>query len=289
MHKLSARILTDLYIVLYRSSFSADEFWEPIIIYLPLIGSIEDIKAEIEELEDRFNTLKMSTIKCFEKIQVSVMSVVYILTSLRAGDLDEHRMFLKGSIQKLGRCPSHWMLFGELNFQWTYLSYHLLDCLIKEVSRTYRLLTDVEERTVEQSLTDIKRLMNSYKTDLKEFRKRTPLELFCHVERGNIQDPPPGFKSMVVKFNWPITTTLEDVEVFRQRYVHHYNLRDCAMMLNSIGIGTYTVTWFVPSSIVGLLKRRAPNVFIEFNIKRVEFPGVDRHCVYEAPVQRNVS
>ena len=93
---------------------------------------------------------------------------------------------------------------------------------------------------------------------------------------------------MVVKHDWPITTMLEDVEVFRQRYVRHYNLRDCAMMLNSIRPGTFTVTWFVPSYVVELLKKRAPKVFRELNVSRLEFPGVAGHCVYEVPAQRNV-
>ena len=217
------------------------------------------------------------------------MSVVYILTSLDAGDMDEHEVFLRDNIQKLSQCPNHWMLFGELNYYWNYLSYHLLDHLIEEVSRTYHLLTEEENVEHPQSLTDVKRQMNLYKTDLKEFRKRTPLKLFCQVERVNVQDPPPGFRKMVIEFDWPDTTTLEDVEIFRKQYVRHYNLRECALMLNSIGIGTFIVTWFVPSSVVGLLKKRAPNVFKEFNIIRVEFPGGDRHCVYEAPVQKNVS
>ena len=92
----------------------------------------------------------------------------------------------------------------------------------------------------------------------------------------------------VVKHDWPITTTLEDVEVFRQCYVRHYNLRDCAMMLNSIRPGTFTVTWVVPSSVVELLKKRAPKVFREFNVSRLEFPGIAGCCVYEAPFQLNV-
>ena len=164
-----------------------------------------------------------------------------------------------------------------------------MDHLIKEVSQKYHLLTDVKDNSVKQSLTDVKRQMDSYKKDLKRFRKHTRLELFCQAENGSIDDPPTQFKDMVVKFNWPITTTLEDVEIFRQRYVRHYNLRDCALMLNRIRSGTFTVTWFVPSSVVEVLKKSAPKLFREFNVIRLEFPGMARHCVYLVPAQHNVS
>ena len=258
---------------------------------LLLVGeemSVEKVKAEIEVFEDRFNTMKMMTIKCLEKIQVSVTAVVYILSSLHAVYMGEHKVFLEKNVQKLSQCQNHWMLFASLNLYWNYLSYHLLDHLIKEVSQKHQFLTDVKEKSVEQCLRDVKRQMSLYKRDLKRFRQQTPLKLFCQAEKGNVDDPPSTFRKMVVKHDWPLTIMLEDVEVFRQHYVRHYNLRDCAMMLNSIRPGTFTVTWFVPSSVVELLKKRAPKVFSEFNVSRLEFPGVAGHCVYEVPVQQNV-
>ena len=249
--------------------------------------SIEEVKTEIECFEDRFDTMKLSTIKCLEKIKVSIMVVVYILTSLSAVYMAEHKKFLKKETKKLNRCQSYWELFGELNLHWNYLSYHLLDHLIKEVSLKYQFLTDVEGTTVEQSVRDVKRQMSLYKRDLKRFRQQTPLKVFCQAENESIDDPPPGFRKMVVKFDWPITTTLEDVEIFRQRYVRHYNLRDCAMMLNSIRPGTFTVTWFVPSSVVEVLMKERPiKVLNDFDVIRMEVAG---SCVYETPVIRHVS
>lgn len=232
----------------------------------------------------------MSTIKCLEKIKVSVMAVVYILTSLRAGYMDEHKMFFEKNIQKLNQCQNHWELFASLNLYWNYLAYHLLDHLIKEVSRTYPLLTDVKGDRVEESLINVSRQMSSYKKDLKQFREHTPLKFFCQAEKGSIDDPPPTFRKMVVKHIWPITTMLEDVEKFRQRYIRSYNLRDCAIMLNSVRPGTFTVVWFVPSSVVDILKKSAPKVFKEFSVGRLEFPVMSRYCtVYEDPIQQSVS
>ena len=238
--------------------------------------------AEIECFEDRFNTMKLSTIKCLEKIKISVIAVVYILTSLRAVYRAEYKVFFEKKIQKLNQCHNHWELFGSLNSYWNYLSYHLLDHLIKEVSLNYRFLTDVEGKTVEQSVIDVKRQMSLYKSDLKKFRQLTSLKAFCRAENWSRDDPPPEFRKMVVKFNWLITPTLEDVEIFRQRYVRHYNLQDCAMMLNSVRPGTFTVTWFVPLSVVEVLKKEIPiKVLKEFNVIRMEVAG---SCVHEVPV-----
>ena len=254
--------------------------------YQKAIAAKDDIKV----LKERFNAMKISTVKCLEKIQVSVMAIVHILMSLR---IDDHQVFLEEDEERFYQCYNHWELFGELNFYWNYLSYHLLDHLIKKVSRTYRLLTNVEEEIAEQSLTDIKGQMRLYKEDLELFRRNMPLLFFCHAEKWHVrvEDPPPGFRAMVVDYNWSNTPTLEDVEIFRQCYVRHYNLREYAMILNSIGPDNVSVivTWFVPSSAVDLLKKRAPNVFREFNVSRLEFPGVAGHCVYEAPPKDNVS
>ncbi|CAI8020848.1 hypothetical protein GBAR_LOCUS12429 [Geodia barretti] len=95
---------------------------------------------------------------------------------------------------------------------------------------------------------------------------------------------------MVVKFDWPRTATLEDVEKFRRRYASNYDLQTCAMMLNSIGTGSFTVTWFVPVSVVEMLrKKRALAVFKEFSVTRLDIHTSTQTCVYQIPPQRPVA
>ena len=254
---------------------------------------MELVKQEICVLESKFNALKAATIQCLERFHISVMCVVYTLTSLRADDMGEYKMFLEQHLGTLNQSQNHWELFGSLNmYCWNYLTYHLLDHLIVELSQTYQYLTekDAEGKTMEQSLTDIKGKMESYKTDARHFRVHTQLQLFCEAQKEKIDDTPLTFREIVVKHNWSEhthTATLEDVEKFRQCYLRHYNLRDCAMMLNSIRPGTFTVTWFVPSSLFEVLKKKRPiKVLKEFDVIRMEVAGT---CVYEAPVIRNVS
>lgn len=126
----------------------------------------------------------MSTVKCFEKIQVSVMAVVYILMSLH---IDDHQVVLEEDREKLNQCYNHWELFGYLNLYWNYLSYSLLDHFIKDVSLRYQYLTDVEGKIAEQSLADIREQMSLYKGDLDQFRKNTPLILFCQAEKWRVR------------------------------------------------------------------------------------------------------
>ena len=130
-----------------------------------------------------------------------------------------------------------------------------------------------------------------YKEELKVFRKCTTLKLFCQAQKKKGDDPPPGFRKLVAKHSWPDTITLEVVELFRQSITNHHDLRSCAMMLHTIGIGSFTVTWFVPLCVAELLrKKRAVKVLEHFNVDRLELlPGVAGCCVYEAPEQHIVS
>ena len=57
--------------------------------------------------------------------------------------------------------------------------------------------------------------MAEYKRDLQFFRQRTTLKLFCLAQPDVTgDDPPPGFKKMVGKYDWPDTVTLEHIEKF---------------------------------------------------------------------------
>ena len=234
------------------------------------------METEIKGLRDRFNALKYLAIQGLQKIGVTVQMVVYILTNICTyGD----QLFLKENHKVLRQCEDHLELFGSLNFYWNYLAPDLLDHLIGELTKKHE---DFNTTASE---------MTAYKKDLEEFKKRTALVLFCEADpRPLDEDPPPGFRKMVVKFDWPRTATLEDVERFRRRYASNYDLQTCAMMLNSIGTGSFTVTWFVPVSVVDMLsKKGALSVFKEFSVTSLDIHTSTRICVYPIHPQRPVS
>ena len=234
------------------------------------------METEIKGLHERFNALKDLAIQGLQKIGVTVQMVVFILTNIWS---HKDRLYLKENHKALRQCEDHLELFGNLNFYWNYLAPDLLDHLIEELTKKHK---DFNTTSSE---------MTTYKKDLEEFKKRTTLVLFCEADpRPLDEDPPPGFRKMVVKFDWPENATLEDVEKFRRRFASSYDLQTCAMMLNSIGTGSFTVTWFVPVSVVEMLRKKgALAVFKEFSVTRLEIHTSTQICVYQIPPQRPVS
>ena len=236
------------------------------------------VQANIQGFRQRFTSIKMSTINCLQKCHIAVSMVMFILTSVT--DVDEHNRYLKDYHKEFHDCKNLWELFGMLNFYWNYLSYHLLDQLIEQLAMKYKSFKTVSKE------------MKTYKNDLCNFRKQTQLNFFCEAQRvhfgtSTADDPPPGFEKIVVDYKWPETVTLEDVELFRQRYAYTYNLKECAMIVKSIRRGSFKVTWFLPFDIIETLKKhRALKLYKEFEITRLEIAG---SCIYQIPVQRHVS
>ena len=179
--------------------------------------TVQYVQDKIKQLEKRFNALKKSTIECLERLRVPVKKVADALTSLPADDMDEHKVFLRDNLSALYQASDHSEQFRTMNFHWNYQNPQLLDHLIGEFN-------------LEGVRGDIK----TYKEDLQQFRKKTPLKLFCQSQKKQHINPPPEFCEAVAEFDWPNNVTLEVVEKFRQEYADHYSLRKCAMMLNMV-------------------------------------------------------
>ena len=233
----------------------------------------------------RFKSLKQSVIQCLERCCIAVMTVVYLLTEIRA--VDQCKVFLEEKHKVLFASGSHLELFSLLNLYWNYLSPDLLDQLLEELILK------------ESSFEAIGEEMEKYKSDLQKFRQRTTVELFCQADTSTECDPPPEFRKIVVKHDWPTTVTLEDflcpdIEKFPHRYAQAHNLGNCAMMLHRIiGSGCFTVTWFVPVTVIDILrKKRAVNVMVykKFGVSRLEiYVQATAVCVYQTLIQRQVS
>lgn len=174
-------------------------------------SAVSALEFEIKSFRRRFNSIKDSTIKCLEKCKISVMMVVFMLTSIE--DIDQHKTFLEGKVRTFHRCHNNWELFGVLNFYW---SYDLLDQLIETLVLQNRSFESLHGEMAE------------YKHNMQTFRKRTTFELFCQAQPSPLDndDPPPDFRRMVVQFNWPDTVTLEDVEKFRKCFARKYDLKN---------------------------------------------------------------
>ena len=226
--------------------------------------SCEYVQAKIRKFEKNFNTLKKSTKECLEKRGIAVKRVADALTSLPADEVDEHKQFIESHVHAFFQAIDNSELFGILNPNWNYLSYQLLDHLIAEFD-----------------LDEIKGEMDTYKKNLRQFRKKTPLTLFCQTQKRRWLGQNPTFHEMVAKFDWPAEVTLEVVEQFRQEYAYHYNLRQCAMMLTEVLPGSFIITWFIPESIVEKLRTNIPaRVLKKYDVTELKIAG---KCVYPLP------
>ena len=216
---------------------------------------------KIRNLEKRFNNLKKATKECLKKHRITVQSVADALTSLPADDVVEHKQFLESHVSAFYKAINHSELFGIMNPNWNYLSYHLLDHLIQEFD-----------------LDEVKGEMKTYKEDLRQFREKTPLNLFCQTQKKRQMRLEPAFQEMVARFDWPDDATLEDVEQFRQEYAYHYGLQECAMMCAQFCGGSFIITWCIPESIVEKLRVNMPRQILkDYSVTELMIAG---RCVY---------
>ena len=220
------------------------------------------VQAKIRRFEKRFNELKRACRACLEKCKVTVTRVVDALTDLPADDVEEHKQFIQSHIKVLYQSSNHSELFGTMSFNMNYLSYQLLDYIADE----FKL--------------EIRKEMEAYKNDLQQFRKETPLILFCRTQKRHVT-PPADFQEVVAKFEWPQNhddVTLEVVEQFRQKYACHYKLRDYAMMLAEVRPNCFIITWYIPQSIVERLRAKIPRAILKkYDVTKLEIAG---SCVY---------
>lgn len=182
-----------------------------------------EVKEMILQLDNRFDHLKNTIRECLEKRRVPVKRVVDVLTSFPADDCDYRKSFLKYNINDIFQAADHFELFTIMNFHWTYLDPSLLEITVRKLN-----LHEVTDH------------MQSYKSELQQFRMKTPLFLFCQTQKRRRTEAFPFFREKVSKFYWPKNVTLEDVEEFRQEQASEYNLSICALMVASVLFSSLT-------------------------------------------------
>ena len=239
---------------------------------MPLATSNDEVKAMIAELEEGFKNLRTTVRECLERQRVLVSRVADALTSLSPDDDERHKIFTESHVTVLYRAANISEQFGTMNSHWNYLDPSLLEHLVKEFN-----LEQVKDR------------MEAYKSALQQFRKKTPLKIFCQTQRRKRKKFDEDFREMVAEFDWPEqeNVTLEDVEQFRQEYTSEYSLHECAMMIAHIRSGSYIITWFIPESVVEKLKKKIPREILKkYCVTKLEIAGA---CVYRSRKAQKVS
>ena len=188
------------------------------------------------------------------------MKVVDTLTSVSPDGNNNHKVFEK-DLEKLYVAANSSVLFGRLNFHWSYLEPSLLTRLVRELE-----------------LKDVKEKMEVYDLDLQRFREETQLSLFCRTQKTKRIKISEEFREMVAEFDWPKDATLEVVEEFRQEYASHYKLHELVMMMADACSGPFIITWFIPESIAEKLKGTVPvQILRKYLVTNLTVAGV---CVY---------
>ena len=240
------------------------------IVCIATATSSESVKKTIEELKTRFRAIKDDTRECLVKKRVPVKRVADSLTSLSPDDDDHHKMFAESHVSDLFQAPDIPEQFGTMNSHWNYLDPSLLDHLVSDFN-----------------LEEVKGEMETYKSDLGQFRTKTPLTLFCRAQKRKRFRLSPDFQEVVADFDWPNDVTLEVVEQFRQEYASHYGLHKFAMMVAQVRPGSFIVTWFVPESVVEKLKGKVPREILKkHSVTKLEIAGT---CVYRLRKPQEVS
>jgi hypothetical protein len=149
-----------------------------------------------------------------KKSNIKIKYLVNVLTQSHGA----HKSFPTQNLGQLCKVQSYDELFLLLNKCWNFLTYDLLDKLILQLS--YRFY----------SFHSIKTQLQAYKIEVRLFKKSTSLKVFCDG-LTNDRNVPLRIAKKVRAYNWPNRVTLENVEVFRQRYSLAHSLERCARIV----------------------------------------------------------
>ena len=132
----------------------------------------------------------------------------------------------------------------------------------------------------------IKQRMETYKQDLRWFRKKTPLELFLLLCGKNPRDYDCNCYKQVV-FHLPafwINYTLEDVYQLHHSFASRFYLSTTPLQLYHVGCGSVVITWLVPVSIIQDLSKNIQQDDTGFMSEQQALQvTVDGTVVYEQP------
>ena len=239
-----------------------------------LTGLVEALEDRMKGLQQRFRSIRKSTILCLVKCQVAIVTVVSLVTSILGFNV--RKTFQEKYQKDIHQCKDHWELFGYLNFYWNYLSFNLLQQLLNE-----NALKDCS---------DLKHEMVVYADDVERFRQDTTLLLFCCIGSEKYLLIPSGFQKMVTEHTLPETATLQDLEEFQKSFLNTFGLNDRAMMLEGVEMGSFKVTWFthLPITVVQHMKGSQGKIkaFKDF---KVTFVSIDGECIFHMQDMEQVS
>ena len=224
-------------------------------------------REQIGQLQNEYKQLLVMT---QEAIKAESPTLIEFRTSI-TNQLPEHLRLELAEPEKLRPmydAKSIGEIFGifDLHIIWNYLNFGLLQHLV-EIYGDDKL----------------KQRMLKYTMSVKTFRKQTTLKVFwkaspatrkCPVIPTNIRE---SLKRITFKHGQlDTTTTLEDIESYRQDLAQEYAFPDFIIILADIEKGCIATTWLVPPSLAAKLADE---------IKRGNVSFLEQHNILELKIQ----
>ena len=223
---------------------------------------VESIRSSIQQLTGQFHKLRAATEQELQRAGVGVTSLVTEITSLPATKRGPHLEFLKQYTKEFHSCKSVLEVFSHLNTHWDYLNYDMLAHLITGLS-----------------LSSLNAQLKEYELKMQHFLNETSLEQFSAAEgEKRYKKPPKGFKKLVSRHKLSPSTSLKEIDTFRQKFADEYDLRKCAIFLLSMRSGSVVLTMLVPESLEMMLRSTDPEFFKEHSIVHLQLNDI---LIYE--------
>ena len=204
--------------------------------------SIDDVRNAIRSLRRMFKYLKEEVSEQLELSDVNIEDIRDVVTDLPPPIKEQYEHFIMEHAATFVECQCISMLFIQLNSKWDYLHFDILEHIISECDSS---LDEV-----------VMTYLGAYRKEIKDFMTYTTLKKFCTADKTSDRsiEPPQNFVMVVTNHLWGEPTYLYQVDEFRRTFAYKYNLRDCAVSLVCLGLGSVVITMFVPESIWSILK-----------------------------------
>ena len=192
------------------------------------------MEHRIKLLTKWFERLRENTLQQLKENGVTVSDLRNKVSSLNALAIDKSiKTFMIDTIKLFSDSDTHELVFLYLNTYWSYLSYHLLEKLIRDYE-----------------MDDLEKKMKEFKAEVMEFMEQTPVKVYAAAQISQDVEPPDGFVKFVSHHKYPKDSLLKCVENIRRKFGTHYKFEEYALMLSTALPQSIEIVWFIPESVV---------------------------------------
>ena len=232
----------------------------------------KQVERRIKLLTKWFERLRKETLEQIKDDGVAVSDLCDEVSSLNALAIDKSiKTFVKDIMKLLSDSDTHELVFRYLNTYWSYLSYHLLEKLIRDYE-----------------MDDLEKKMEEFKAEVMEFMEETPVKVYAAAQITDVETPN-GFVKFVSYHKYPKHSLLKCVEDIRRKFGTQYKFEEYALMLSTALPQSIEIVWFIPESVVQHVVQVTSTVetatFRKLMLMKIECNG---KTIYEDDLTTNV-